>query len=105
MAKPRLLGLIHKRTAPGTDDLFDESIVPSYKSSAFRITAILGGNSTLKVSVKGDAADFNASVALVANRVYTFVMGATSNLEYNFRLGSDVTIILLQIDEISSEAL
>jgi hypothetical protein len=93
--------VVFDAAAPGADTDFITAITPK-KNGAFRVTVILNGNSTLKVTATQSTTMtglLNAGVALTGGNVYTFSFGVRPDTSYNFQLGSNVAIDYFQVDE------
>jgi len=109
-AKP--VGVLFNKTSPGTGDLLAE-ITPSEYATAIRVTVAVGTASTLLLAVTQGStvvtAAFNSGVALNAAALYTFTASIAKQdqsgnvLTYNLRLGTDVTVSYLSVEELQAE--
>lgn len=96
---------LFNRAAPGANtNIATTALTPAYPVSAFRITVALATasvfNVTETVGATTNTYGLNASAALNAGDVYTFVMGVNNSATYNFQVETDGIIRKLQVDEI-----
>ena len=94
-----------RTTAPVAPSFFQGRVQPRV-AGALRVTVSLAGGSVFRLATYTAAtggtpklADFNAGTALGATQLNAFVFSAHPDLFYDFQLGSDVAIDLLQVEE------
>lgn len=96
---------------PGIDtDILGSPIKLKYSDSALRLTVVLGGDSTFKMTEKRGAVTqtyiFRAGNDQLADAMYTYTFGATkkhtdgTDIEYNFQTGANVQVKKLLISEV-----
>lgn len=98
---------ILRTTVAGSGGYWSSARITPKKVCAYRVTVQVASGSTLKVIADVSADEtaneevmlLNGGTALTAGAVYTFTFGARPGLYYDFRLGSDVAIDYLQVDE------
>jgi len=77
-------------------------------ATAFRITVCLAAAAKLRAHMINSAevsGELNSGVALAANAVYTFTIGARNNDLVNFQLDTSVTVKWFYLDEVIGETL
>jgi len=92
-------------SAPGANtNILSTSLTPKM-GGAFRVTVALATASVFNVIITQSGTSLtlglNASVALNAGDLYTFVFGVTPSSTYNFQVETNSVIRILQIDEVS----
>ena len=92
--------------APGANtDFYTADLTPVYPASTMRVSVRLSTASVLNLIIKQGATTFttglNASAALQAGDLYTFVFGINGSCTYNFQVETDGVISYFQVDELS----
>ena len=91
--------------APGANtNILSTSLTPKM-GGAFRVTVSLATSSVFNVIITQSGTSLtlglNASAALNAGDLYTFIFGVIPSNTYNFQVETNSIIRILQVDEVS----
>ena len=94
----------HNQAYVAPNDILAAALAPSKPPSLFRVFAAFSLAGILRATItrggNTQVVDFNEGVALVANGLYGFDLGAHDGDTVNFRYSVNATIIVLRVIEI-----